>query len=71
MIQEHIDVRATGLPGSDLDYLRSFARRRGLPNTAAAVLRFAVSDLAERLRNESARPEAGQQSGDDSEVEQA
>lgn len=52
---ELLDIRATKLPAEDVDYLRPFARNRGHGNTGTAVVRFAVSELAERLRAEAER----------------
>jgi hypothetical protein len=37
---------ATRVPGPDFDYLRTFARQAGHENTSAAVVRFAVIELA-------------------------
>jgi hypothetical protein len=49
---EEIPVRAARIPGPDFDYLRTFARQAGHENTSAAVVRFAVIELARRLRRE-------------------
>jgi hypothetical protein len=49
---EEIPVRAARIPGTDFDYLRTFARQAGHENTSAAVVRFAVIELARRLRRE-------------------
>ena len=54
-MNEIIEIRATQLPADDVDYLRSFARRQGYKNTAAGVLRFAVTELARRLQQEGTR----------------
>ena len=51
---EMIEIRATQLLAQDVDFLRPFARRAGHANTGAAVLRYAVKELARRLRRESA-----------------
>ncbi len=51
-MDELLEVRATQLPAHDVDYLRPFARAGGYTNTAVGVVRFAVRELAERLRRE-------------------
>ena len=45
-----MDIRATRLPADDVDFLRSFARAGGFNNTSVAVVRFAVRELAARVR---------------------
>ena len=49
---ELLEIRATQLRASDVDFLRPYARAEGYTNTAVGVVRFAVRELAERLRRE-------------------
>lgn len=53
-VDDVLEIRATRLSATDIDYLRGHARRRGYPNTSSAVVRFAVMELARRLRAEPA-----------------
>lgn len=55
-MSEVIEIRATQLPARDLDYLRAYARASGYTNTGVGAVRFAVTELAERLRREGHAP---------------
>jgi hypothetical protein len=50
---ELLEIRGTQLPAEDVDFLRPHARGSGYTNTGVGVLRFAVRELAQRLRHES------------------
>ena len=51
-MEELLEIRATQLPAEDVDFLRPHARASGYTNTGVGVLRFAVRELAQRLRRE-------------------
>ncbi|MHC4697537.1 MAG: hypothetical protein ACYTFA_12425 [Planctomycetota bacterium] len=53
MTVETTKLSVPGIPVEDLDYLRPFAKRAGHSDVAgAAVVRWAVIDLAKRLQEE-------------------
>ena len=48
-MEQRLEVR-TWLSAADVDFLRAFARANGFRNTCAGTVRFAVRELAQRLR---------------------
>ena len=58
-MEEFLEIRATQLPARAVDYLRPYARADGYTNTGVGVVRFAIKELAERLRRERKAATAG------------
>ncbi len=55
-MEQVLNVRVPRLAAEDVDFLRAFARARGFRNTAAGTVRFAVQELALRLRHTGLEP---------------